>query len=68
MKQFLKNISPFNNRTEMPMVIYVMKIILAFFVCKYAGEIIAEGVVILIHFAVGKNPLEGEVFAPRQLP
>lgn len=49
------------------MIIYVMKIILAFFVCKFAGEIVAEGVVILIHFAVGKNPLEGEIFDPQTI-
>jgi len=67
MKGFLKNISPFNNKTEMSMIIYVMKIILAFLVCKFAGEIIAEGVVILIHFAVGKNPLEGEMFDPQTI-
>lgn len=62
MKQLLKNISPFNDRTEMPKIIYVIKIILAFWVCKIVGEVIAEGVVILIHFALGKNPLEGEMF------
>ncbi len=67
MKRFLKNISPFNNKTEMSMIIYVMKIILAFLICKFAGEIIAEGVVILIHFAVGKNPLEGEMFDPQTI-
>jgi CAAX amino terminal protease family. len=67
MKRFLKNISPFNNKTEMSMIIYVMKIILEFLVCKFAGEIIAEGVVILIHFAVGKNPLEGEMFDPQTI-
>ena len=67
MKNFLKNISPFNNKTEMPIIIYVIKIILAFFVCKLAGEIIAEGVVILIHFAAGKNPLEGEMFDPQTI-
>ena len=67
MKQFLKNISPFNNRTEMSNIIYITKIILAFFVCKFAGEIIAEGVVILIHFAVGKNPLKGEMFDPQTI-
>ena len=67
MKRFLKNISPFNNKTEMPMIVYVVKIILAFLVCKFAGEIIAEGVVILIHFAVGKNPLEGEMFDPQTI-
>lgn len=30
MKQFLKNISPFNNRTEMPAALFVVKKILAF--------------------------------------
>ncbi len=67
MKQFLKNISPFNNASEMPMIIYVIKMILAFLVCKFVGEIAAEGVVILIHFAVGKNPLEGEMFDPQTI-
>ena len=67
MKRFLKNISPFNDKTEMPMIVYVVKIILAFLVCLFAGEIIAEGVVILIHFAVGKNPLEGEMFDPQTI-
>lgn len=62
MKQFLKNISPFNNRTEIPAILYVVKIILAFLVCKIIGELIAEGVVILIHFALGKNVLKGETF------
>ena len=28
MKRFLKDISPFNNRTEMPAILYVAKIIL----------------------------------------
>jgi membrane protease YdiL (CAAX protease family) len=64
MIKLIKNLSPFNNRTEMPMIVYVIKIILVFLVCKFAGELIAEGIVILIHFAVGKNPLKGEMFAP----
>ena len=67
MKQFLKNISPFNNRTEMPVLLYVIKILLVFLICKFGGEIIAEGVVILIHFAVGKNPLNGEMFDPQTI-
>ncbi|MCM1271917.1 MAG: CPBP family intramembrane metalloprotease [Ruminococcus flavefaciens] len=62
MKQLLKNICPFNDRTEMPKIIYVIKIILAFWACKIVGEVLAEGVAILIHFALGKNPLEGEMF------
>lgn len=62
MNRFMKNISPLNNRTEMPAILYVVKIILAFWVCKIVGELIAEGVVILIHFALGKNVLKGEMF------
>lgn len=57
MKQLLKNISPFNNRTEMPTALFVIKKILAFWVCYIAGLFIAEGVVILLHFALGKNML-----------
>lgn len=62
MKQFLKNISPFNNRTEMPAELFVIKKILAFWLCYIAGLFIAEGVVILLHFALGKNMLVGDVF------
>lgn len=62
MKQLLKNISPFNNRTEMPMVLFVVKKILAFWLCYIAGLFIAEGAVILLHFACGKNMLVGDVF------
>lgn len=62
MKQFLKNISPFNNRTEMPEVFFVVKKILAFWVCYIAGLLIAEGGIILLHFPFGKNMLVGDVF------
>lgn len=62
MKQLLKNISPFNNRTEMPTALFVVKKILAFWLCYIAGLFIAEGVVILLHFAFGKNMLVGDVF------
>ncbi|MGN1432078.1 MAG: lysostaphin resistance A-like protein [Ruminococcus sp.] len=62
MINFLKNILPFNNRTEMPKVLFVVKKILAFWLCYIAGLFIAEGVVILLHFALGKNMLVGDVF------
>ena len=67
MKQFFKNIIPFNNRTEMPPILFVIKVVLSFFLCKFAGELIAEVFVILIHFAVGKNPLKGEMFDPQTI-
>lgn len=62
MKQLLKNISPFNNRMEMSTSLFVVKKILAFWLCYIAGLFIAEGVVILIHFAFSKNMLVGDVF------
>ena len=62
MKQFLKNILPFNNRTEMPTILFVIKRILAFWLCYILGLFVGEGVIILLHFACGKNMLVGDVF------
>ncbi|MGN0374030.1 MAG: lysostaphin resistance A-like protein [Butyrivibrio sp.] len=62
MRQFLKNILPFNNRTEMPTALFVVKKILAFWLCYIVGLFVAEGAVILLHFAFGKNMLVGDVF------
>ena len=61
-KEFIKNISPFNNRTDMPMILYVIKVILIFWVFKFGAELVGEGIVLAIHFACGKNPLQGEIF------
>lgn len=62
MKQLLKNISPFNNRMEMPIALFVLKKVLAFLLCYILGALIAEGIIILLHFAFGKNMLVGDVF------
>lgn len=62
MKQFLKNISPFNNRAEMSALLFIIKKTLAFWLCYIAGIFIAEGFIILLHFAMGKNMLVGDVF------
>lgn len=59
---FIKNISPFNNRTEMPKILYVIKVILFFWVCKFGSELIGEALVLGVHFASGLNPLKGEMF------
>ena len=67
MIQFLKNILPFNNQTEMPKELFVVKKILAFWLCYIAGLFLAEGVVILLHFALGKNMLVGDVFEPQTI-
>lgn len=58
-KSFFKNISPLNNRTEMPMILYVIKVVIIFWFVKFGAELIGEAVVIALHFACGKNPLQG---------
>ena len=58
----IRNVSPFNNRTEMPKVLYIIKVILIFWACKFASELAGEAIVIAAHFACGKNPLQGEMF------
>lgn len=62
MKQFLKNVSPFNNCADIPVPLFIIKKILAFWFCYIAGLFLAEGLVILLHFALGKNMLVGDVF------
>ena len=62
-----KNISPFNNRTEMLKPLYVIKVILFFWFCKFGSEVIGEAIVLAVHFACGKNPLQGEMFDPKTI-
>ena len=63
-KQFFKNISPLNNRTDMPEILYIIKVFIIFWFVKTGAELIGEGVVIAVCFACGKNPLQGEMFSP----
>ena len=63
-KSFFKNISPLNNRTEMPMILYIIKVIIIFWFVKFGSELIGEAIVIGLHFICGKNPLKGEMFDP----
>lgn len=46
----------------MPVSLFIIRKIPAFWVCYIAGLFIAEGLVILLHFALGKNMLVGDVF------
>lgn len=62
-KEFLKNISPFNNRTDMPAVLFVVKKLIVFAVCYWSGLLLAEGIIIGCFFACGKNFLQGEMFS-----
>ena len=61
-KEFFKNISPINNRTEMPVILYIIKVIIIFWFVKFGSELIGEGFALALHFACGKNPFKGEMF------
>ena len=61
-RNFLKNISPFNDREDMPKALLLIKTFLAFELCYWVGLLLAEAVVIGAHFACGKNVLKGEMF------
>ena len=37
MKQLLRNIIPFNNKTDMPTGLFIVKKVLAFWLCYIAG-------------------------------
>lgn len=60
-KQLIKNISPFNNNQDMPKVLYIIKKVLAFFFVYALGMGVAEGIVIVILYALGYNPLMGDM-------
>ena len=61
-KETALNLSPFNNRTEMPKLLYIIKVVLIFYLFKFGGEVVCEGLALGIHFACGLNPLQGEMF------
>ncbi|MCR4638635.1 type II CAAX endopeptidase family protein [Ruminococcus sp.] len=63
MKKFIKNINPFNNRTEMPAAVLVIKKLLAFILCFVVGTLLGNAVVIGAMIAGGKNFTQGETFS-----
>lgn len=58
-KEFLKNISPFNNREKMPKALYIIKKALAFFLIYILFVGIGEALIIGILSAMGYDPLHG---------
>lgn len=58
-KEFIKNISPFNNREEMPKALYIIKKMLAFFLVYALFVGIGEVLIIGILSAMGYDPLHG---------
>lgn len=62
MRKFIKNISPFNNRTDMPAAMLVIKKLLAFILCFAAGTLLGNAVVIGAMIVGGKKFLQCETF------
>ena len=62
MRKVIKNISPFNNRTDMPAAMLVIKKLLAFILCFAAGTLLGNAVVIGAMIVGGKKFLQGETF------
>lgn len=58
-KEFFKNISPFNNREDMPKALYIIKKALAFFLIYVLFVGIGEALIIGILSAMGYDPLHG---------
>lgn len=60
-KELIKNISPINNKQEMPAALYVAKKLLGFFFILVLSTVVSEALVIGIFTAMGYNPLNGEM-------
>ncbi len=58
-KNLLRNISPFNNSKDMPVVLYGVKKLLAFFLIYGISALIGEGIIIGSFYALGYAPLSG---------
>lgn len=56
---FLRNISPFNNRQDMPTVQYAIKKILAFFLIYGLSAVVGEILIIGVLSVMGYDPLNG---------
>lgn len=63
MKKYLRMISPFNNESEMPKALYVIKKVLAFIFIYIISSLLAEAIAIAAHFAIGLNPINGEMLS-----
>ena len=60
-KELIKNISPINNKQEMPAALYVAKKLLGFFFILVLSTVVSEALVIGIFTAMGYNALNGEM-------
>ena len=57
---FLRNVSPFNNKTDMHKGLYIFKKVLAFFLVFAISIGVSEAIVIAMLYIIGYNPLVGD--------
>ncbi len=60
-RQFIRNISPFNNNQEMPKVLYIIKKALAFIFIYALSAGVGEVLIIGLLYVMGYNPLNGDM-------
>lgn len=58
-KSIIHNLNPFNNETNMPAVLYIIKKYLAFILIYAVSALVGEGIIIGSLFALGYDPLQG---------
>ena len=59
-RQFLRNVSPLNNETDMQKGLYILKKVLAFFLVFALSILVSEAIVIAVLYIMGYNPLFGD--------
>ena len=59
-RQFLRNVSPLNNETDMQKGLYILKKVLAFFLVFALSISVSEAIVIAVLYIMGYNPLFGD--------
>lgn len=61
MKDLIRNLSPFNNRTDMPVGVFIVKKVLAFALIYIVAAILHEALVLGAFYGLGYDPLHGEM-------
>ena len=67
MKKLLKIVSPFNNNQDMSNAVFIVKKLLAFIGTYIVSMILAEGLVIIPHYIMGYNVLQGEMLSTQTM-
>lgn len=60
-KQILKNINPFNNISVDSKILYIIKTCLKYFLIYFIGLVVAEVIIIGLHYLLGYDPLNGKI-------